>query len=215
MARKKDVDRAAETLARADGHVDEAVAPYRGSPPVKALSFVSDLGDQPQLRLISGGLIAAGLVRSDARMLRAGLRMLIAHELTTFAKNLVKERVDRTRPRSAQSIANRKIKRGNTHEKEESSFPSGHSAGAIAVARAFTREYPGHSTPAIGAAGLVAAAQVPRCAHYISDVAAGLALGIATEAAANAAWDAVEARLRGAEPREFELADAGTDGPAV
>jgi undecaprenyl-diphosphatase len=195
MAGTKGGKRAAETLARADGDVDEAVAPYRDSPLVKALSAGSDLGDQPQLRLVSGGLLAAGLLRSDGRMTRAGLRMLVAHELTTFAKNVVKKRIDRTRPRSAQSVDRRKIKPGSSRQKEETSFPSGHSAGAIAVARAFTREYPEHSTPALAAAGLVAVAQVPRCAHYISDVAAGLALGVATEAASNVAWEAVEAKL--------------------
>ena len=192
MGRAGQADGAAETIARADAHAVDAVAPYRETPPIEALSVASELGDQPQLRLICAGLIAAGLLRSDGRMARAGMRMLIAHELTTFAKNVVKDRVDRTRPRSAQSVARSKIKPGNNPAKEESSFPSGHSAGAIAVARAFTREYPEHSAPALAAAALVAAAQVPRCAHYITDVAAGLALGAATEAASNAAWEAVE-----------------------
>ncbi len=79
----------------------------------------------------------------------------------------------------------------------------------MAVARAFSREYPEHSTPAIAAAGLVAAAQVPRCAHYISDVGAGLALGIATEAASNAAWGAVETKVRRPERRDLEPAWPG------
>ena len=196
MAQARKVERAAEAIARADAHAVDAVAPYREIAPVKALSIASEVGDQPQLRLICAGLIAAGLLRSDGRMSRAGLRMLVAHELTTLAKNFAKDRVDRTRPRSAQSLAHRKIKPGNSSAKEESSFPSGHSAGAVAVARAFAREYPEHAGTALAAAGLVAAAQVPRCAHYLSDVAAGLALGVSAEAASNIGWRVVEERVR-------------------
>ena len=42
----------------------------------------------------------SGLVRRDGRMARAGARMIAAHLLATAAKNFVKHRVDRTRPRS-------------------------------------------------------------------------------------------------------------------
>jgi membrane-associated phospholipid phosphatase len=42
----------------------------------------------------------------------------------------------------------------------------------------------------MGAAGLIAVSQVPRCAHYPTDVAAGLAVGLAAEAVTNAAWNA-------------------------
>ncbi len=44
----------------------------------------------------------------------------------------------------------------------------------------------------MGAAALVAAAQVPRCAHYPTDVIAGAAIGLAAEAATNAAWNAAD-----------------------
>ena len=82
------------------------------------------------------------------------------------------------------------MKPGRKRSKEETSFPSGHSAGAIAVARAFAREYPEYRAPALGAAGLIALAQIPRCAHYPSDVGAGLAVGVAAEAAVAALWPA-------------------------
>ena len=71
---------------------------------------------------------------------------------------------------------------GRNTSKEETSFPSGHSAGAAAVARAFARDYPEHAAPAYAAAGALALAQIPRCAHYPTDVGAGLALGLAAEA---------------------------------
>ena len=178
----------ARGTTRADAEVDKAVAPLRKTAPVRALAVVSELGDQPQLRLISSALIVIGLASSNGRLSRAGARMLIAHELATIAKGFVKDRVDRTRPRSARSASQRKIRPGQSKAKEKTSFPSGHSAGAVAVARAFGREYPEHRPAALAAAGAIAAAQIPRCAHYLTDVGAGVLVGSAAEAVSNLVW---------------------------
>ena len=183
MARKKRGKGAAEALIEADSAAVEAVRPYRGTKPVEALAWYSELGDQPQMLGISGGVLAIGLVRRDSRMARAGARMIAAHLLATAAKNFVKRRIDRTRPRSAAGRHEHKMKPGRTDTKEQTSFPSGHSAGAIAVARAFAREYPEYRTPALAGAGLIALAQIPRCAHYPTDVGAGLLIGAAAESA--------------------------------
>ena len=67
--------------------------------------------------------------------------------------------------------------------KEKQSFPSGHSAGSVAVACAFGAEYPEYRWPALAAAGAVALVQIPTCAHYPSDVAAGSAVGALSERA--------------------------------
>ena len=116
--------------------------------------------------------------------------MLAAHTLATFAKDFVKRRIDRTRPRSKGGKGKDHQCRPGTaaHAKEETSFPSGHSAGAAAVARAFARDYPEHAAPAYAAGGAIALAQIPRCAHYPSDVGAGLAIGVAAEALIEAAF---------------------------
>ena len=75
----------------------------------------------------------------------------------------------------------KKPKKGKHTSKELTSFPSGHSAGSIAVARAFAREFPEYGAAAVGAATLVALLQIPRCAHYPTDGAAGLAIGLLSE----------------------------------
>ena len=116
--------------------------------------------------------------------------MAAAHLIATAAKNFVKHRVDRTRPRSARGRDGHKPQLGRSEAKEETSFPSGHSAGALAVALAFAREYPDYRGPALAGAGMIALGQIPRCAHYPTDVAAGLALGWAAEAAVGAVWPA-------------------------
>jgi membrane-associated phospholipid phosphatase len=185
MAKKK-VTRARKALMKADRAAAKAVAPYRGSVAVKALSWASELGDQPQMLTLSGSVLAIGLIGRDRRLAGAGARMIAAHLLATLAKNFVKRRVDRTRPRSAKGKYGHRIKPGRSEAKEKTSFPSGHSAGAIAVARAFARHYPEHKRAALGGAGLIALAQIPRSAHYPTDVVAGLAIGLAAEKAVDA-----------------------------
>ena len=173
----------AAALQEADAAVAEAVLPIQHTPAIRLLGVASELGDQPQMRAISAGLIGLGLLDRQPRMARAGLRMLLAHELATAVKNFVKRRVDRTRPRSLGDGEAPHIRRGSNHAKEETSFPSGHSAGAAAVARAYAREYPEYRGAAYAGAGLIALAQIPRCAHYPTDVGVGLAIGLVSEAA--------------------------------
>jgi membrane-associated phospholipid phosphatase len=81
---------------------------------------------------------------------------------------------------------------GRDSSKEETSFPSGHSAGAAAVARAFARAYPERSIPAHAAGAALSLAQIPRCAHYPTDVGAGIGIGVIAEAVTNAAWESAK-----------------------
>jgi membrane-associated phospholipid phosphatase len=171
-------------LAAAEARAAKAVAPRRKKP-ARLVEAVGQLGDQPELRTVSGLVLAAGLLSANHRLIRAGVRMLLAHEIATLAKDLIKEQIDRTRPHTATTHSERSVKRGRHTAKTETSFPSGHSAGAVAVARAFAREYPRLQAPALAAAAVVAGMQVPRLNHYPTDVAAGMLLGAASETVAN------------------------------
>jgi PAP2 superfamily len=157
-----------------------------------ALHMFSKLGDQPQLRVISGAVLAAGTLAGSDRLVRAGARMMLAHELATAAKDAIKSKVDRKRPRSAEDREDQKPRKGEHQSKKMSSFPSGHSAGAIAVARAFSREFPEYEPAAIGGALLIAASLIPRRSHYPTDIAAGLALGLTAEKAVDLLWNALD-----------------------
>ena len=65
------------------------------------------------------------------------------------------------------------MKPGGDHRPEADSFPSGHTAGAVPVARALARDYPEHAVMAYAVAGAAAVVQIPRCKHYPTDFAAG------------------------------------------
>ena len=189
---KRKLTRVAGTIAEADVQISDALGGHRDEPPVRVLSAIAKFGDQPELRLISVGMIAAGLLSGSGRVSRAGLRMLVAHEIATAAKDFAKKRIDRRRPRSANGRKQATPSPGNKTAKKDTSFPSGHSAGAVAVAQAFAREFPEYRVPALAAAGLVAFGQVPKEAHYPSDILAGSAIGAASEAALAALWPAKE-----------------------
>lgn len=191
MARRTSIEQVSDTVLRADKEVDDLVSPYRETPLVRAVGWLSQAGDQLQLRTLSGATIAAGLLLGNSRLTRAGTRMFLAHELATLAKGVVKGNVDRTRPRNATSMRQRKIRRGHSSATKESSFPSGHTAGALAVARAFSREFPEHRAVAVTAASAIALAQAPRCAHYVSDIAGGAVIGLAAEEVSDEIWDAL------------------------
>src|SRR5688500_17843412 len=129
-------------IVTADARIEARMKPISDSPAVEALGTLSEIGDQFQMRILCGSLIAAGLATSNKRLWSAGARMLVAHEIATLLKDAIKRRVDRTRPRSAESQEDRKVSPGKSTAKAETSFPSGHSAGATAAAFAFAGEYP-------------------------------------------------------------------------
>lgn len=166
-------------VEKADKAVAETAASTRHSTVVRFLGWLSELADQPQLISICTGALLIGLATRNQRLARAGGRMLAAELLATGIKSAIKHRVDRTRPRVVEAGGDYAMQSGNS---DVSSFPSGHTAGAVSVARAFTREYPEHRVIAYGIAAAVAVIQVPRCQHYPTDLLAEALVGLAAEA---------------------------------
>lgn len=202
MSRKKKITPAktAEAVLKADAAAVDRAEQYRDTRLVRVTSLLSEVGDQPPMRALCLSALALGAMSGSPRLMRAGARMIAAHTLATWAKDFVKTRVDRTRPRSRNGRKGHKPKKGRNHSKEETSFPSGHSAGAIAVAQAYAREFPEHKSIALAGAGAIAIAQIPRCAHYPTDVGSGLAIGLASEALVD--WLVEALQLSGEEDAE-------------
>lgn len=161
--------------------VAEAFIPYVEQTGVKALGAVSDLTDQEPLYAGAAAMLLTATVMRDGRTWRAGTRLLAAHLLATGLRGIVKKLVDRTRPDAAAERGEYVLRAGQRHESDFNSFPSGHTAGAVAVARAVGRAYPASHRVALGLAGAAGSAQVVRSKHYVSDVVAGAVIGWAAE----------------------------------
>lgn len=168
---------------KADIAIAEAAAPLGETAPIRALGWVSEVADQPPLISICAALCAGGLLLGDRRLARTGARMLAAELLATKLKGMVKHRIDRTRPFAVAAGKAYQAEAGNSHESALSSFPSGHTAGAVAVARAFVREHPAQTVAAYSAAAAIGAIQIPRSKHFVSDVGAGAVIGLVAEEA--------------------------------
>ncbi len=137
----------------------------------------AELGDQPPLVALSLAVVATGAARRDERLMRTGLRMLAAHSLSTVAKLIGKNLIDRTRP-GALNTKGYRLEQGESRDGRLRSMPSGHSAGIVAIAGAIVADYPRALLPVTAASATVGAAQLPSRNHYLTDVVAGAAIGL-------------------------------------
>jgi membrane-associated phospholipid phosphatase len=182
---------AVKAVARADHEATHKAAKHRDTPLVKATGVLAELGDQPQMIATSIGTAVIGLATKRPDLVRGGLRMLAAHLTATAMKSAIKHSVNRARPEKAIADGKPTFERGDSHDHELNSFPSGHTAGAVAVARAASRDIDGAATPAALAAGAIAAAQPANGSHYLSDLVVGAAVGLIAEALVSAVFDRV------------------------
>jgi undecaprenyl-diphosphatase len=165
-------------IERTDLRVARKVALPRQSVAGRLTAHFAELGDQPPMQVASAAVIAGGLLRCDERLARTGLRMLTAHSLATMGKLFVKDLVDRTRPGALDEKVYQ-LKPGSSRDGRMRSFPSGHSAGSAAVAGAVAPDFPVAAVPVALTATAIAAAQPASRNHYLSDVIAGAAIGLA------------------------------------
>ncbi|WP_051132580.1 phosphatase PAP2 family protein [Sphingobium bisphenolivorans] len=163
----------------------ELLRPWLEKPAVKQLGKVGNVADEPPLMLLSAAILIAGVVSHNPKLQRTGLRMGLAHLIAISLKELGKNNVDRTRPDQQLKEGSYHMEAGTSRSARLRSFPSGHTAGALALARAFSREYPRYTKPLLTVAAVVGALQVPRRAHYPGDVVAGGFAGALAEKAAD------------------------------
>ncbi|WP_010162082.1 MULTISPECIES: phosphatase PAP2 family protein [unclassified Sphingomonas] len=192
------ISKAASKLAKADRKVTHEAAQHRDAPVVKAFGALSEGADQPPLLLLGVGTMVVGALLRQPVMLRTGARMLASEAVATGIKSIIKRSVDRTRPKKAIETGKHDFKPGDNTAHDESSFPSGHTAGAVAVAGALAKDVPALGAPAYALASGVAAVQMPRGKHYVLDTVAGAVVGFVAQRAANTAVRLAERALVGA-----------------
>jgi membrane-associated phospholipid phosphatase len=184
-----------EEVEEADVAVARAAAPLMEHPVTQALGEASEVADQPPMLALGALALAGGLVAGRADVAEAGLRVVASVALATAVKSGIKRVVARTRPWVLAEGRPYESGLEERPEKDFSSFPSGHTADAVAAARAVARVFPAARPVAYGGAAAVALIQIPRCAHYPTDIAAGAAVGFVAEFAADRLLRAA-ARLR-------------------
>jgi hypothetical protein len=180
---------ASSAAEEADVALATHLAKHKDHPLVRGLGTLSEVGDQPPLLALSGAVLAYGVLVGDRRATGAGARMLGALVLATWIKTGLKSLVGRTRPNVLLDEGQYELEPFGPDEGPWHSFPSGHTAGSVAVARAVGRAYPQARTAAYAGAAAVALVQIPRGAHYPADVIGGAVVGIIAEAAINGAAD--------------------------
>ena len=193
MGKKKDK---AKRAAKKEHALVGDIARSARHKPVALLGKASEVADQPPLVALSLATVAVGVVLRRRDIARTGARMLLAHALATAGKTVLKRAVDRSRPARALADGKHEASAGRGgSDSDFNSFPSGHTAGAVSVAEAVAHTAPSLAVPARGSAAAVAAIQLPRGAHYPTDVAVGAATGWLAERAAGMLVDAGERAL--------------------
>jgi membrane-associated phospholipid phosphatase len=165
----------------ADIALSESISTERKHPLVKALGTLGELGDQPQLTALSACTLAFGLLSGRTRVALAGANMLLSLAAATAIKTVVKNTVSRTRPHVLLDEGTYEVRPLGPDAGPWHSFPSGHTAGSVAVARALARTCPEAALPAYAAAAVIAGVQLPTAHHFASDVIAGAAIGLAAD----------------------------------
>ncbi|MBA3651713.1 MAG: phosphatase PAP2 family protein [Chthoniobacterales bacterium] len=174
----------ATDLEKADVELGKEIGKRRHHPAVKAASKFGKLGDQGPLYALSAGLLVIGILTRNRRLTGSALSMGGAIALADRAKCGVKAIVHRTRPNVLLEEGVYKRGEGGSEDKEEQSFPSGHTAGSVAVARALSRHYPAAGAGAGVAALAVGLSRVAKGSHWPLDIVAGAIIGFASEAIA-------------------------------
>jgi undecaprenyl-diphosphatase len=168
-------------LERAELSLAEDLAELRDTPVADLLHPVSKLADQPPMLALAAAGMLLGVFVPDRRVESASARALLAVLLATGAKHLIKHAVNRSRPHRVLDQGEYRSGPGAAEEKYNQSFPSGHTADAVAFARAVSRVFPQAAVPTAVFALLAGLAQPIRAAHYPSDVAAGGTIGFLAE----------------------------------
>jgi undecaprenyl-diphosphatase len=108
--------------------------------------------------------------------------MLLAVATADLGKRLLKGCVTRTRPKVLLDEGRYEADSGGSEAKPEQSFPSGHVACTVAEARAISRQTPEAAPWSAIAVTIIGVARVAKGDHWPLDVAAGLVLGLVSEA---------------------------------
>lgn len=187
-------------LMAVDSALYAAVAATRTPTLDRGMRRLSAAADHSKISLAVAGLLTLG----GGRPRRAALLGVAAVTLASTAANLVGKRLVR-RPRPDRNATGASAER-RIPMPASASFPSGHTASAVAFATAVGSALPAGAAPLGALACAVGYSRVHTGVHYPGDVAAGVLIGIASAAATTAVASRWTANSVG---RRFEGRKAG------
>lgn len=164
-------------LATADAKLYAAVAKTDTPGLDRALSHLSAAADHSKISFATAALLA---IRPGATR-RGAVLGVASIGVASAAANIVGKGLTRRRrpdPDAAGVLARRRVPMPTS-----TSFPSGHSASAVAFAVGVASEVPWAAVPLGLLAAVVGYSRVHTGVHYPADVAAGMALGAASAGA--------------------------------
>ncbi|MFF3484285.1 phosphatase PAP2 family protein [Streptomyces sp. NPDC002701] len=146
-----------------------------GAPPGlhRALSMVEEAAESSKLWCAAAAVMACTGGRRGRMAAVAGLASLAAAQL--ISNGVCKQLVERPRP-PKEWIPHDEVE----DRPDSSSFPSGHTAAAVAFTAAIIPTWPLAGALCTVPAAMVAVERVQSGAHYPSDVAVGAAIGLSS-----------------------------------
>jgi diacylglycerol kinase family enzyme/membrane-associated phospholipid phosphatase len=154
--------------------------------------------------------IAALLISRKGAARRGGMRGVAAISFASFAASFVGKRLFPRRRPAAELLP---VDRRMTRRPTSSSFPSGHSASAMAFAAAVAMEHRTAGAALLPLAAAVGYSRVHTGVHWPSDVAAGAAIGVGAAYATRHWWPHQNALPGG--PRRRDIAAELGDGDGL
>ncbi|GAB2807864.1 phosphatase PAP2 family protein [Streptomyces chlorus] len=165
-------------LRSVDGALYAAVAATPTPTLDRALRHLSHAADHSKISFALAGALALGGSRSRrAALIGVGAIAVASASANILGKRLVRR--DRPDREAARVTVDRHVPMPTS-----ASFPSGHTASAVAFATAVGTVLPAASVPLGALAGAVGYSRIHTGVHYPGDVAAGAVLGIASAATA-------------------------------
>ena len=170
---------AAHPLVAPDLILTKAAMGLRRRARVRRVMGASEALDQMPLAALSAGVLAAGAGTGKRQLRQAGLRMLFGLGLASALKGIGKGLVTRTRPTEIGERGTHRFEVATDTDGALQAFPSGHTAGAVAVISPLATAAPAAAVPLAAAAGGLIALKLVRGDHYPSDLLAGAVIGLA------------------------------------
>jgi len=150
---------------------------YRGGDVGRDLMFLEQWG-----QWVCSVVVILAVAVLDPKGRRRALAIAIGCLLTFLVTHLMKDLIGRSRPFVAPTSADGHWIWGGPgkgfHGSSWGSFPSAHTTGAFALAAGLAWFYPRGRGLFMGLAVITAAQRVLHTAHYVSDVIAGIGIGV-------------------------------------